>query len=705
MDGNGSAPPGLDADSGTPPSTPSLKQNVHDIISSLGKDEQDTFLTLAMRVREEQSSSVGARPLWSILRAFASMDPENVKRCIDVYEEFVTPPACDQDSETLNSRRRPDAHPISQPACGNSVASFPSELGNDHIPIHSVGTSVGSAKAVDYRQPEPKVQLNYQLPFANSGYHQGEHEPRMGGTWIPDGGQMAHGSYNAVNAMDLRESNMLELEAPSLFQIHGNDQLDEYLQRINSTRNLDLHKAIDGLARFAKQIEQPDGYYERESSSMTVSQQTQIDMLLQRIVKLTPKICEPTLMSTLIWALGRLMQQGDKVSDMLTHVNQNIPVVIEAFTANDLPNIIWGLARVKLANQADGSYGAKVENLASILIVQIARRSSSMSSQGLANSIWAMAKLGIVGPAASHAAKRLAEEVLKRLQDSDEFSTQSLAMILWSFTKIQSGSIVVAENLCETIAIVSQSRVHEFRAQELSMTIYALAKILGTGMKGHKAQGREGRPVRMKKTTMAFVLNAITDAESRINQLSHQGISNIAWSLAELKMQNQNVAQSFIRAAAHACMGQMGALHPQTISNMAFALKMFDKALCDTAADFTVAACDEARRRMEQGNMSQGQLEWKDLSAILLLAARTDARASESVKVFASHLARLVVIHDWSIENHAFLNIAVGCGRLGVPTELAADMIRCLEFRIHQFNATDMRQWQQLCSHYPSFNY
>ena len=63
---------------------------------------------------------------------------------------------------------------------------------------------------------------------------------------------------------------------------------------------------------------------------------------------------------------------------------------------------------------------------------------------------------------------------------------------------------------------------------------------------------------------------------------------------------------------------------------------------------------------MSETQSLQGQLEWRDLSCILLLAARTEARTSSSVAVFASLLCDMVVMHDRDIENHAFLNIAVG---------------------------------------------
>ena len=57
---------------------------------------------------------------------------------------------------------------------------------------------------------------------------------------------------------------------------------------------------------------------------------------------------------------------------------------------------------------------------------------------------------------------------------------------------------------------------------------------------------------------------------------------------------------------------------------------------------------------------------------------------------------------DDDFQNHAFLNIAVGCGRLGVPPDMAELMIKALECRVHQFNDTDLRQWNEVSWRYPT---
>lgn len=240
------------------------------------------------------------------------------------------------------------------------------------------------------------------------------------------------------------------------------------------------------------------------------------------------------------------------------------------------------------------------------------------------------------------------------------------------------------------------------------MTIYAIAKILGPGIQsstranGNKNHVNSLTMMALQPMSMSFVLHATSEAESRLDQLAFQGLSNIAWSLAFLRMQNQSTAQSFIQAATNVCIPNMSMLHPQAIANLAFAVKMFDGRLPDVAANFAVHACHEAWQRMSEAQSHQGQLEWRDLSCILLLAARTEARTSSSVALFASLLCDMVVMHDRDIENHAFLNIAVGCGRLGVPPDMVERVIRCLECRVHQFNDTDLRQWNEVSWRYPT---
>ena len=75
------------------------------------------------------------------------------------------------------------------------------------------------------------------------------------------------------------------------------------------------------------------------------------------------------------------------VEQMVNHVAAKVPEVLDMFIGQELSNIIWGLARLKLANTRAKSCCTSLENLGYVLIGENARRASSLSPQGLANSI------------------------------------------------------------------------------------------------------------------------------------------------------------------------------------------------------------------------------------------------------------------------------------------------------------------------------
>jgi len=255
-----------------------------------------------------------------------------------------------------------------------------------------------------------------------------------------------------------------------------------------------------------------------------------------------------------------------------------------------------------------------------------------LTAQCLANSLWAVAKLGLRGKDVEDFAEGCLEEMCKegRLKD---FSTQGLANSLWAVARMQLKSEAIF-SFCVAVARETvPERLSSFLPQELSMVSWAVARIASRGTRRSPGQtkGRTRMPPAASAEGEALVLAVTKEASARLGEFGPQGLSSIAWALATLALQKRQEAHDFLLAAALRAAPLLKRFPSQAIVNLSWAIGRME------GADFVVTAFLSSAAAQASSRMDE--FEWQDLSSLARsLLHHADSWKSPEVRSFVSML-------------------------------------------------------------------
>ncbi|KAL6756404.1 hypothetical protein V8C86DRAFT_3136640 [Haematococcus lacustris] len=213
-----------------------------------------------------------------------------------------------------------------------------------------------------------------------------------------------------------------------------------------------------------------------------------------------------------------------------------------SWASQAVSNLTWALATIGLQPGPPYLAAASRRMLASL---------GSWPPQHLANTLWALATLGHVDMGFM---QQVADHLVQRIDaDPDflpSFKPQHVSNILWAYGTLECPCHELASRLAGGL----QSRVEEFSSQELSNSIWALAKC-------------------------AFYDCAFMDAFAAHTLLPHrlaglqpQHMSNIAWSFSRVTHSHPDLMKALAEHATRA----IQALTPQHISNMVNTFAILD---------------------------------------------------------------------------------------------------------------------------------
>mmetsp|Transcript_41410 Transcript_41410/g.96234 ORF Transcript_41410/g.96234 Transcript_41410/m.96234 type:complete len:614 (+) Transcript_41410:31-1872(+) len=387
-----------------------------------------------------------------------------------------------------------------------------------------------------------------------------------------------------------------------------------------------------------------------------------------------------------VWAFGKLGLKGKDVQGIIAQLVRNAPPILDQFSCQELSNTLWGLARL-----SESMHGLQEGiTLAYAVMAQGVTKLASFSTQCLTNSLWAVAKLGLRG----EEVKVFANECLLQIHAVmfKEMSPQGLANSLWACAKLQAdgrGETVldteVAGRFCVDAARraqASEDLLSLFFPQELSMALWAMAKLLG----------RRARALSNDKgldPVWRFAEAVAMEAASRIGDFSPQGVSTIAWSLATLDVANRSAATCFFEAAATVAAENIQDYPPQAIANCCWAFNRVGNKE-QVLSKFGRAAAVEALRRIDS-------FSWQDCSGIVSALMNSEPHAVE-----VRQLAMEVVISASGqcsrIGTQALLNLALSGVRLKLDLEVMLPLAHGLgqAFASRSLNEIDNRQWEEV---------
>jgi len=391
-----------------------------------------------------------------------------------------------------------------------------------------------------------------------------------------------------------------------------------------------------------------------------------------------------------IWALGKVGTLNYDVLVIVKHLGCVAQQLLPLFSAHELSNALWGLAW--LSCTAEGGPRSNqckpLMDLAHMLVAEAesSSRCRKFEGQCLSNGLWALAKLELRGQRVTN----FAASCVSTMQQAGLSGTlpQGIANSLWACAKLQ-----LAPALCTSFFIQVAQHItanphllSTFQSQELSMTIWAFAKVLAT--KGNGKHGSQQKP-----EVKAFALIVADEAHRRIDELSPQGLSNVAWALATMDLIKQGPCKNFVNAIATKYKSSLHSFPPQAIANICWSLARLEKPCGEHVQQLYKAAAQAAAAR-------DSEFSWQDLSGIISAMMQGGVSSLPEVRWFAAALVHRATGQCDLIGTQALLNIALSATRLGVDDRILEPMVRGIGEvfvkRSKVLNEIDMRQWQAI---------
>ncbi|MBO9496953.1 DUF1601 domain-containing protein [Thalassotalea sp. G20_0] len=204
----------------------------------------------------------------------------------------------------------------------------------------------------------------------------------------------------------------------------------------------------------------------------------------------------------------------------------------------------------KYMNEGDRqTQAAFLSTLLDALILKCNQKTevSHINVQGIANLLWASAKLVDNGLDVKKTAKLKAAVVLllphlqtqaESKEEKDHFMPQHIAILLWAVAKLVDNGLkleqtpklkeAVAALLCQVTTRSKEEKDH-FKPQEVANLLWAVAKLVDNGLK------LEQTP-KLKETVAALLYQVTTKANSKEGKdhFNPQEVANLLWAMAKL---------------------------------------------------------------------------------------------------------------------------------------------------------------------------
>eukprot|EP00931_Biecheleriopsis_adriatica_P073837 TRINITY_DN4804_c0_g2_i1.p1 TRINITY_DN4804_c0_g2~~TRINITY_DN4804_c0_g2_i1.p1 ORF type:complete len:595 (+),score=103.46 TRINITY_DN4804_c0_g2_i1:56-1786(+) len=406
--------------------------------------------------------------------------------------------------------------------------------------------------------------------------------------------------------------------------------------------------------------------------------------LVTRLQEVRHEVETPRAIMRLMWALAKVGVKGGDVSCIISHVADVTPQKLLAFSPQELSNVLWGLARLNEGKRLT----EPSTRLADAIVWESTQRLGCFTMQCLTNSFWAVAKMELRGQTVQAFVQRCIQNIHASM--FQEISPQGLSNSLWACAKLQVNQ-EIAVRFCTDAArrvTASEDLVTFFFPQELSMALWAMARVLGR---------RAGRGESFPHVDQ-FASRVADEACVRIRDFTPQGISNIAWALATLDLVRAPQTIHFFRAVVDLAPNELQSYPPQAIANVCWALSRKDVP-AELLTTFAPRATSEARARFTD-------FSWQDLSGIissLIGAGFSGLSRVHEVQAFATTLVNEASSRCSQIGKQALLNIALSAARLKLDRKVMRPLVSGIEEAFAQnrenLNNIDERQWNEVKSY------
>ena len=236
--------------------------------------------------------------------------------------------------------------------------------------------------------------------------------------------------------------------------------------------------------------------------------------------------------------------------------------------AQGIANLLWAMAKLVDNGQ---ERTAELNAAVAALLPHVNAQKDQFKAQGIANLLWAMAKLVDNGQERTAELKAAVAALLPHVNaQKDQFNAQGIANLLWAMAKLVDNG---QERTAELNAAVATLLPHvnaqkaSFKPQEVANLLWAMAKLVDNGKE---------RTAELNAAVAAL----LPHVNAQKDQFTAQGIANLLWAMAKL-VDNGQERTAELNAAVAALLphvnAQKASFKPQEITNLLWAMaKLMD---------------------------------------------------------------------------------------------------------------------------------
>ncbi|MGI2028648.1 DUF1601 domain-containing protein [Endozoicomonas acroporae] len=231
--------------------------------------------------------------------------------------------------------------------------------------------------------------------------------------------------------------------------------------------------------------------------------------------------------------------------------------------AQGVANLLWAMAKLVDNGQ---ERTAELNEAVAVLLPHVNAQKKQFIPQGIANLLWAMAKLVDNGQERTPELNEAVASLLSHVNtQKDQFDTQNIANLLWAIAKLSDNGQKRTPELNEAVAMLLHHvnvQKANFKPQGIANLLCAIAKLVDNGQE---------RTPGLNEAVAALLprVNAQKD------QFIPQAIANLLWAMAKL-MDNGQEWTPGLNAVVNALLPHVNAhkdqFNPQHIANLLWAM-------------------------------------------------------------------------------------------------------------------------------------
>ncbi|WP_146000331.1 DUF1601 domain-containing protein, partial [Endozoicomonas acroporae] len=231
--------------------------------------------------------------------------------------------------------------------------------------------------------------------------------------------------------------------------------------------------------------------------------------------------------------------------------------------AQGVANLLWAMAKLVDNGQ---ERTAELKEAVAVLLPHVNAQKKQFIPQGIANLLWAMAKLVDNGQERTPELNEAVASLLSHVNaQKDQFDTQNIANLLWAIAKLVDNGQERTPELNEAVAsLLPHVNVQkdQFSTQNIANLLWAIAKLV--------ENGQEQTPE--FNEALAALLPQVNAQKP---DFKPQGIANLLWAMAKLVDNGQEQTPEFNEALAALLPlvnAQKPDFKPQGIANLLWAM-------------------------------------------------------------------------------------------------------------------------------------